>query len=195
MFDEGRKSKCGLAPLPVKLRIDRHVDCSGGSEACHLWMTNPKQAYPQIRIGSRADGTSRHELVSHVVWSLVNERSVPDGMCIMHSCDTSRCVNPRHLKLGTHAENMADKVSKGRQYRGGAVSPARGLGHGRHTKPEKTARGARNGATRFNDDQVRLIRQLLEEKRVTQAELATVCDVSTVTISNIWRRRVWEHVA
>lgn len=33
---------------------------------------------------------------------------------LMHSCDNPSCCNPKHLKVCTHAENMADKVAKGR---------------------------------------------------------------------------------
>lgn len=40
--------------------------------------------------------------------------SIPDGLQIMHKCDTPPCVNPDHLLPGTHAENMADAWRKGR---------------------------------------------------------------------------------
>jgi hypothetical protein len=44
-------------------------------------------------------------------------KPIPTGMIILHSCDRPACVNPRHLSIGTDAENMADKLSKNRQAR------------------------------------------------------------------------------
>ena len=39
---------------------------------------------------------------------------VPLGMDILHSCDNTVCVNPRHLFTGTHTDNMHDMINKGR---------------------------------------------------------------------------------
>ena len=39
---------------------------------------------------------------------------IPDGLLVLHSCDVRACVAPHHLRVGTHSDNEADKLARGR---------------------------------------------------------------------------------
>lgn len=70
-------------------------------------------------------GSASYMDVTYRVHRLVYQLSTgvsPEGSVVMHSCDRPLCINPYHLSLGSHADNVDDKVSKGRQASGEALN-------------------------------------------------------------------------
>ena len=93
---------------------------------------------------------------------------IPNGMCVCHKCDNPLCVNPVHLFIGSHSENLADMRRKGR-YRNGYAPK---------TKHKLTMEQVKE--IRFSSDRSK--------------ELAAKYDVSPQTITRIWQGVIWQHV-
>lgn len=84
-------------------------------------------------------------------------------LLVRHSCDNPLCCNPRHLLIGTHADNMRDKVERGRQH---------------------TFTGPGSPRAKLNADDVRSIREQSKAK-VTRKALAEQFGVSLQTIKAV----------
>lgn len=147
----------------------------GSADECWVWkgFTRP-DGY-----GTCWDAAQRRSERAHRVSWAIHMGPIPEGLAVLHRCDNPPCVNPNHLFLGTRSDNSADKVAKGRQARGPAMSAA---------VKANAARGERHGMTTLTFAQVEQIRARVEER---PAILAAEFGVSRQTIVRIIKRQTW----
>ncbi len=110
------------ALIPVNVRFWAKVDRNGPTLAhclelgpCWVWTAGRSNlGYGEFR------ATDRRRPAHQIAWELTRG-PVPaqtPRLCVLHRCDNRACVNPAHLWLGTHVDNMRDMARKGRSTRG-----------------------------------------------------------------------------
>lgn len=107
-------------------------------------------------------------VASHRVSYEMFNGSIPARHLVCHTCDTPLCVNPDHLFIGSHADNMADRNRKLRQ-----------------------AHGERNFGSKLKNNDVLAIRNSSKDNKVLAAKygvhFSTIYEIKTnKTWRNIW---------
>jgi hypothetical protein len=141
----------------IERNIERIPECG-----CWIWMACYNSGgYGLLSISGRKCRVHR------IIWELYNGPIVK-GMYVLHRCDTPSCVNPHHLFLGTHTDNMRDMIKKGR---GRCV-------------------GEKNTSTILSNKSVLKIR---EDNRIYKL-ISKDFGISVSTISHIKTGRSWSHL-
>lgn len=110
---------------------------------------------------------------AHIVSWIIHRGPIPNGLHVLHNCpggDNPLCVNPDHLKLGTHADNMADMKAKGRANGG--------------------TKGEANHFAILTKDSVLEIRRLAE-LGIRRTTLSAQFGISVHHVTSIVARRAW----
>jgi len=107
----------------------------------------------------------KHVGLHREAWEKHNNCKIPDGMEVMHLCDVTACIRGHHLRLGTHADNMAGMSAKGRS----------------------KGRAPTYGNARLSLEDVAIIKKM----KGTKAEIARRYGVARTTISLIKNGKSW----
>jgi len=150
-------------------KVDKKAD-----EECWEWL-----AYKNTKGYGRVGIKNKLYKAHRVAWVATNGE-IPahesyHGICVCHKCDNPSCVNPAHLFLGTHEENVKDMVKK-----------ERGV------MPDKN--GEKNGRSKLTEKQVIEIREKYTSDKYTFVALSKEYDVTITTIRSIVLYKIWKHI-
>jgi hypothetical protein len=90
--------------IPITREFIENTSEKITESGCWIWMGRINGKY--AKVGDRS-------LVHRSSYELF-KGDIPEGLYVMHSCDIPCCVNPDHLSVGTHRENLEDCAKKGR---------------------------------------------------------------------------------
>lgn len=88
-------------------RFTDNVDFSG---ECWLWT-----GYTSVTGYGEISSNGKKVRTHRFAWECVHGK-IHDGLHVLHKCDIRNCVNPDHLSLGTHQQNMLDRLERGRNF-------------------------------------------------------------------------------
>lgn len=110
---------------------------------------------------------------AHRMAWILSYGEIPENLLVLHHCDNGKCVNPKHLFLGTYKDNIHDMISKGRR--------ARILGED-------------HPASKLKEKDVIAIREMYRNSGLSQYKIARLFGVSRSTIESIVLFSNWRHV-
>lgn len=166
--DTANDPRWTMRGIPAEQRLWIRV-VKGEPDECWLWMGRPTRAgYGQLHVNGRMTYAHRFSYELHY-------GPIPDGMYVCHTCDVRNCVNPRHLWLGTHLDNIADAAQKGK-YRNRSSA-------GVVPRPVGTKRA------KLSPEQVIAIRA---DRTSSTRELATQYGVGHEAVARIRRGQSWK---
>lgn len=109
-----------MKPVPIPkitfiniVNLTKKVNWNVESNECWIW----DGAFTSHKLGARSRPSVRIDkkglLAARIIYYLWFGKD-PGTLFVCHTCDNASCVNPAHLWLGTHTDNMIDMASKGR---------------------------------------------------------------------------------
>jgi hypothetical protein len=141
--------------------------------------------YGILCMGKRCNPTFHEERAHRFCYRIHNALSkVPKGLHVCHRCDNPKCVNPKHLFLGTDLDNMRDKCRKGRQPKGEEYAKR---------LREWIPRGSRRSNAKLTETDIRTICEM-RERGMFYKDIAKHFGVHKQTVCSAALGRTWKHI-
>ena len=156
------------------------LEAATGPNDCWIWPRAKDRAGR-----GRLWVAGRLMLAHRAVWE-AKRGPVPEGMLLCHHCDNPSCVNPKHLYVGTHKDNMRDMRVRRRAF--AHRNPNKAAEVGRATgRRNDWAAGTGNPKAKLTVEQVASIRADGRATRFVAAQYG----VERTTIQRIRRGSLW----
>jgi hypothetical protein len=94
--------------ISLQARLEKYI-LPEPMSGCWLWDGNTYHAFGYGIVSYKG----KQHTTSRLAW-MAYRGPIPDEMHVLHKCDNPACLNPDHLFLGTHRDNVADMNRKGR---------------------------------------------------------------------------------
>jgi hypothetical protein len=132
-------------------------------EGCWLWTAgHDGSGYGSLKISGK-------QIKAHRISYTLANGAIPDGLWVLHKCDTPRCVRPDHLFIGTSKDNVQDMIKKRRMW---VWTNPEKLKTCRWPKEQPKLRGMRHPKVKLTFEQVCAIRERFAAGGITKSDLA-----------------------
>jgi len=132
------------------------------TKTCWLWIGSLPQGYGRFKENGKSWPAHRY------VWTKL-KGPIPESVCLLHKCDVRNCVRPKHLFLGSRADNNADMMRK---------------------KRNRQPKGEQHHRAKLTNSDIIAIRK--DTRR--QIDIAADYGVKQHIVSRIKRRKIWRHI-
>lgn len=160
--------------MAIKLVIPVNDDCIKKffnkvkkTNGCWLW-NGAKNSY-----GYGSFWYCERIVKAHRMSWMIHFGKIPKSHSVCHKCDNPLCVNPKHLWVGTHTQNMQDMIKKGRH---------------------KSHPGEKNGMSILTENDVIMARKIHKELPNIKA-IARIFNVSHPAMFCAIKKRSWKKIA